>query len=47
MHWDWGINPLPPQKDHPLFLAKLPPPLNLKTVQVPFFGNPPRDIGFL
>ena len=41
MHW--GINP--PQKHHPLFLAK--PPLNLQTVQVPsFLGNPPAILVF-
>ena len=35
----------PPQKHHPLFIAK--PPLNRQTVQVPpFLGNPPLYIGF-
>ena len=39
-----GIN-LPPQKHHPLFLAK-PPPLNQQTVQAPFFGNSPYILVF-
>ena len=40
----WGINP--PQKHHPLFLAK--PPLNQQTVQAPppLLGNPPYILAF-
>ena len=35
----------PPQKHHPLFIAK--PPLNRQTVQVPpFLGNPPSILVF-
>ena len=41
----WGINPTP-QKHHPLFLAKPPPPLNLQTVQAPFLDNPPYILAF-
>ena len=35
----------PPQKHHPLFFAKPPRPLNLKTAQAPFLGNSPLYIG--
>ena len=41
-----GISPPPPQKHHPLFLAK-PPPLNCQTVHAPFLGNPPFLLVFL
>ena len=37
----WGINP-PPQKHHPLFLAKLP--LNRPTVQSPLFRQSPPPL---
>ena len=38
----WGINP--PQRQHPLFLAKLP--LNQQTVQAPYFRQFPLYIDF-
>ena len=36
----------PPQKHHPLFLAKPPPPLNLQTVQPPSFEAIPTIYWF-
>ena len=42
----WGINP-PLKKHHPFFLTKSPlPPLNLQTVQAPFFRQCPLYFGF-
>ena len=42
----WGITP--PQKHHSLFLAKPPPPflLNLQTIQVRLFWQPPYILVF-
>ena len=41
-----GINP-PPQKHHPIFLAKPPPPLKSANCPSPPFRQSPLHIGFL